>query len=546
MHLIEPGGIGVYGHKSWDGDEGILPQFNPQFNLTDDRMARLSAKFLEFQTDRRTIHALLGDYAADYRRFKGSELARQEYLRERYASRAPQLSHLVWDDEDGLYWGPADIAILLNRDRSAVSRTLAKMAADEEWHIRLSVLRRNFGRSASTPIYAYRQEIFDLIVDYYEEDYLRRFIRPRRGRPRNEEEAREVRRYWNHLKDAARAAPERFWEESDPAGLPDIPPMGFKEALRLILSKVLSLRTGALFTVLFALGYELSRRWPALFLWLPAVAVLVFFACIPLLRRGKFNPAHVASLGAGALLFCLLWTVGLLSREGTTHTPGGVLRVRDTERKANLTLNPRIWNDGIVRFTIDTDADVRKILRYSYRISPDVEYRTTGFMRETNPTTGAKYPDMTINTGRSEGIVELDVKYLGADGSEHGPYPFRFDLDAVRFENGKDWALHSVDEWLSVYRLEDPQRESEGTTFVMVDPGLFSDEALDAVLGIVYGIDTRTPDTKITMEELLELKKRGVHELLTSREDVVTYASARLLFRDGTSSDVRVFEKTIR
>ena len=200
---------------------------------------------------------------------------------------------------------PADIAILLNRDRSAVSRTLAKMAADEEWHIRLSVLRRDFGRSASTPIYAYRQEIFDLIVDYYEEDYLRRFIRPRRGRPRNEEEAREVRRYWNHLKDAARAAPERFWEESDPAGLPDIPPMGFKEALRLILSKVLTLRTGALFTVLFALGYELSRRWPALFLWLPAVAVLVFFACIPLLRRGKFNPAHVASLGAGGDLVAL-------------------------------------------------------------------------------------------------------------------------------------------------------------------------------------------------------------------------------------------------
>ena len=59
---------------------------------------------------------------------------------------------------------------------------------------------------------------------------------------------------------------------------------------------------------------------------------VVFFACIPLLRRGKFNPAHVASLGAGALLFCLLWTVGLLSREGTTHTPGGVLRVRDAER----------------------------------------------------------------------------------------------------------------------------------------------------------------------------------------------------------------------
>ena len=127
MHLIEPDDIGVYRRKSWNGGARSLPKFN----LTDDTMARLSAKFLEFQAERKTIRALLGDYAADYRRFKGSELARQEYLRERYASRMPRLSHLVWDDEDGLYWGPADIAILLNRDRSAVSRVLAKMTADE-------------------------------------------------------------------------------------------------------------------------------------------------------------------------------------------------------------------------------------------------------------------------------------------------------------------------------------------------------------------------------------------------------------------------------
>ena len=61
------------------------------------------------------------------------------------------------------------------------------------------MLCRDFGRSVSAPLYAYRQEIFDLIVDYYEEDYLRRSIRPRRGRPRNEEEAREVRRFQSQL-----------------------------------------------------------------------------------------------------------------------------------------------------------------------------------------------------------------------------------------------------------------------------------------------------------------------------------------------------------
>lgn len=80
----------------------------------------------------------------------------------------------------------------------------------------------------------------------------------------------------------------------------------------------------------------------------------------------------------------------------------------------------------------------------------------------------------------------------------------------------------------------------------MVDPGLFSDEALDAVLGIVYGVNTRTPDTEMTMEEILKLREQGIYELLTSEEDTIACVSARLLFKDGTSSDVRVFERTVR
>ena len=48
------------------------------------------------------------------------------------------------------------------------------------------------------------------------------------------------------------------------------------------------------------------------------------------------------------------------------------------------------------------------------------------------------------------------------------------------------------------------------------------------------------------MKEILELKEQGIYELLTSEEDVVACASAQLLFKDGTSSDVRVFERTVR
>ena len=48
------------------------------------------------------------------------------------------------------------------------------------------------------------------------------------------------------------------------------------------------------------------------------------------------------------------------------------------------------------------------------------------------------------------------------------------------------------------------------------------------------------------MEEILELREQGIHELLTSEEDTIACVSARLLFKDGTSSDVRVFEKASR
>ena len=46
------------------------------------------------------------------------------------------------------------------------------------------------------------------------------------------------------------------------------------------------------------------------------------------------------------------------------------------------------------------------------------------------------------------------------------------------------------------------------------------------------------------MEEVLKLQERGVHELMTNWEDAVAFA--RLLFRDGTSSEVGVFEKKLR
>jgi hypothetical protein len=56
------------------------------FKLTPDTIERLTAQFKVFLSDREKIYILLGDYVADYRAFKGTALARHEYLREKYAT----------------------------------------------------------------------------------------------------------------------------------------------------------------------------------------------------------------------------------------------------------------------------------------------------------------------------------------------------------------------------------------------------------------------------------------------------------------------------
>lgn len=83
----------------------------PVFNLPEDTTARLRIKFEEFQQARKKIHELLIDYASDYSQSKGNTLERQESLREKYSKRAPDLNHLVWNENGDVYWNAHDIAI---------------------------------------------------------------------------------------------------------------------------------------------------------------------------------------------------------------------------------------------------------------------------------------------------------------------------------------------------------------------------------------------------------------------------------------------------
>ena len=49
-------------------------------------------------------------------------------------------------------------------------------------------------------IEVYHQDIFDLLLDYYEEEYLLRFAEPRHGNIETAPDINELRHFWRHLR----------------------------------------------------------------------------------------------------------------------------------------------------------------------------------------------------------------------------------------------------------------------------------------------------------------------------------------------------------
>jgi hypothetical protein len=499
------------------------------FKLTPDTMKRLTAQFKAFLSDREKIHALLGDYVADYRSFKGTALARQEYLREKYAARAPNFTHLLPGVDGELYWGAADIAILLGRDPTTITRMMRTIESGG-WRSRLYELRRPSKAGA----FVYQKGIFDLIIDFYEEEYLQRFVAPRRGETAGEEEKAEIYRFWNMLKLRAQNDREFFLRDGMadvPVDLPELPPLTLKEILRLIVAKTFNIKMGALFTVLFAFCYELSRRWNFFYLWVPALFAAVLVACVFGIRRGKFNPDHLVNVGAGALLFCFLWLVGVMANDGVVHTPRGPVGAPPASEKSfekRIAVSPHVLNDDRgVSFIVEVE-DIREVKEIFYRVEPQTEYRTTGPMPQTNPATGLPYPNLIIWSGEKRGVAKIDVKYTDLGGAEWGPYGFAFDLDRLFLEATKKSLSDGIPGkdafWFGV-------AEDGDITRINLNPYSFNMTARAGIEKIMYGLNKETPDA--------EWPTDGANVTV---EKKIQYISAQIFFRDGASTDIKIFD----
>lgn len=163
------------------------------FNLSDDTVSKLQRKFLQFQNSRKIVHELILDYVADYRQFIGSNDDRKEFLEGQFRHHIPNFSHFI-SSENQIFWQVSDIAIIMGKNQSSISPTPSSIERTEDWNFRLIAIRKPFKSANGNSIFFYQQDIFDLIIDKYEEEYLLRFSSSRWGSKYNAPDLEEIKK----------------------------------------------------------------------------------------------------------------------------------------------------------------------------------------------------------------------------------------------------------------------------------------------------------------------------------------------------------------
>ena len=121
----------------------------------------------------------------------------------------------------------------------------------------------------------------------------------------------KIKRFWEYLRQSAES--EKLRIKAEIHELPDIPPMTWNDIMSLIWRKVFTVRTGTFFTVIFAFSFEFARRYAFTKHYFTAGAVIILTVSALMLRFRKCRADVLSDIGAGALLFAILWTVGISS-----------------------------------------------------------------------------------------------------------------------------------------------------------------------------------------------------------------------------------------
>ncbi len=388
-------------------------------------MRRMERKFHEFEQARKYVRELLTEYVNDYKNFQGSDDDRREFLEDIYGSRAAQISHLLFENADRkIYWHVQDIAIILGRDTSTITRTLASMERENVWCSKLLALRKDAKSANNNKIYVYHEEIFELILDHYEQEYLLRFSNPRHGEKSSAPDMSEIMRFWNYLKNSENAAKLKFESESaeldERDEFPEVPLMSWGDVFALMWRKILTVKTGILFSIMFAFTFEIARKFSWLVPYFFVISIFALGICAIFLRRRISRLDIISDSGALALLFVFSWGAGLIS--GTIYTPSGAVFALKHDLK--ISLKPELSRDKRLNFAIIPE-DYNRVAKVMYRISPELEFVSSGF-------NDFGYPVLFIEPEQQSGVIKIDVKITDTDSIEHEIFTFEFDIERER------------------------------------------------------------------------------------------------------------------
>lgn len=499
----------------------------PDFNLTDEDIHKLQHRFNLFQRERKIIHDLLKNYVADYRQFNGSMGKRYEYLRKKYISQSPDLTHLILLDGN-ILWSIQDISIVLGRHITTIIRSINKLERSDGWCARLLSIRETTKNSNGRVVQVYEESIFDLLLDLYEDEYLLRFSEPRRGDIHSAPDIHELRRFWQYLKDFDTFNSHVIEQQH----MPDIPPMRWNDILSLIWRKLFSFKVYTVASVFFAVCFELARRFFGFSLWVSAIPVIIAIISVLLIHSRNFSPDTLSDFAAGALLFAMLWTSAVFSGDKLIHesnTP------KNTTTNQNIILSPVRADNNNIHFHIN--HNIPNVKQFLYCISPDILFHSTGFLNRFNPDTNSPYPELYIPNSLSSGIADIFLKFIDQHDTESNIWHFSFDLTLERFKLNKHFilSLHNHP-WVSANQYNDLY-----TNKIIIDvslsPFLFAPEIRSAIQHLFYGINNEQPDIEVVFNNLDFYEP---YVLLKTSKNYINFISSQVIFIDGSSSDIRL------
>lgn len=307
-----------------------------QWNLSADTIDQLKNAYDIYMSDRAKIAKRVASYTREHFDVvdpgrSRKNLSGMDELLEKYASEGsepPTMLRLSFSENEGFRWGQRDIAVIINRDVSSVSRNLHAMENSHLWHDRLVSLRRLTDRGSSMKIFLYNEGIFDLFLDFYAYEYiLHRIIRPRHGGHKSDEMAAEAWRFWDYMKHskdqqpaplslAAESAPSLF-DEDLADGCDNGPDeYSWRSLIKEFWAQIMHRKTISLAILALSQFIDLSRRMASYFYYIPFVLLPLLAVNMLKIRNAKDSEKRQQYLQAGAFisLFLLLWAVSFSGR----------------------------------------------------------------------------------------------------------------------------------------------------------------------------------------------------------------------------------------